>query len=131
MICHPSNIEPSNTEPKTINDTQNTIADVGVTIEGLHVAEDLAVGRVQLIHLQDNRMFWIPYHRTSLVWAFFLLHLQGIKVDVKVPQTMRCVLCRPTSSTSMMSEGQSSIASQPTTRSKVSLSTTLHMNLPL
>jgi hypothetical protein len=50
--------------------------------------------------------------------GIFLLHLQGIKVDVKVPQTMRCVLCHPTSSTPTVSEGQSSTVSQPTTRSR-------------
>ena len=35
--------EPSNTKPKTTEDTHNTIADAGVTIEELHVAEELAV----------------------------------------------------------------------------------------
>jgi hypothetical protein len=63
--------KPSNTEPRTTEDTHNTIADARVTIEELHVVEELAVWRVRLTHLQDNRRFWIPYHRTSLVWAFF------------------------------------------------------------
>ena len=44
--------------------------------------------------------------------------MQGINVDVKVPQIMRCVLCHPTSSTPTVFEGQSSTVSQPTTRSK-------------
>ena len=77
--------ESSNIEPRTRKDTHNTIADVGVTIE------ELAFWRVRLTHLQDNHKFWIPYYRTSFVWAFFLLPLRGIEVDVEVPQTMRCV----------------------------------------
>ena len=63
--------ESSITEPRTTEDTHNTVADGGVTIEELHVAEELAVWHVRLTHLQDNHKFWIPYHRTSLVWAFF------------------------------------------------------------
>ena len=90
----------------------------GVTIEEFHVAEELAIWRVRLTRLQDNHKFWIPYHRISLVWAFFLLHLQGIDVDVNVPQTMRCVLCHPTSSTPTVFEGQTSTVSQLTTRSR-------------
>ena len=53
--------------------------------------------------------------------GIFLLHLQGIKVDVKVPQTMKCVLCHPTSSTPTLSEGQSFIVSQLTTRSRLGI----------
>ena len=53
--------ESSNIEPRTRKDTHNTIADVGVTIEELHVADELAFGRVRLTHLQDNHKFWIPY----------------------------------------------------------------------
>ena len=68
--------------------------------------------------LQDNHMIWIPHHRTSRVWTFFMSHLQGMEVDVKVPQTMRCVLCLPTSSTLIVSKRQSSISLQPITRSR-------------
>ena len=75
--------EPSNIEPRTTEDTHNTIAEARVVIEELYVAEELAVWRVRLTHLQDNYKIWIPYHRTSLVWALFLLHLQGINVDVR------------------------------------------------
>lgn len=49
--------EPSNLEPRTTEDTYNTIADVGVTIEKLHIVDKLAVWCVRLSHLQDNHMF--------------------------------------------------------------------------
>lgn len=45
-------------------------------------------------------------------------HLQGMEVNVKVPQTMRFVLCHPTSSTLIVSKRQSSISLQPITRSR-------------
>ena len=110
--------ESSNTKLRTTKDSHNTIVDAGVAIKELHIALKLAVWHVQLTHLQDNHIFWIPYHRTSLVWACFLLRLQGIKVDVKVPQTMRCVLCHLTSSTPTVYEGHNSNVLQCTICSK-------------
>ena len=48
---------------------------------------------------QSNQKSWVPYHRNSPVWAFFQLldGSGGGRVDASIVQTMRCVICHPTS----------------------------------
>ena len=46
---------------------------------------------------------WAPYHRQSLVWAFFKLKELGVEVDVKAIQVMKCTICHPTNATSSSS----------------------------
>ena len=61
---------------------------------------------------QSNKKSWVPYHRNSPVWAFFQLldGSGGGRVDASIVQTMRCVICHPTS--------VSSPSSSRTTRSR-------------
>lgn len=48
---------------------------------------------------KSNQKSWVPYHRNSPVWAFFQLldGSGGGRVDASIVQTMRCVICHPTS----------------------------------
>ena len=47
------------------------------------VAEDEATWRVYFLALKANQSFWTPYHRSSVVWAFFRLKGPEMNVDVR------------------------------------------------
>jgi hypothetical protein len=62
-----------------------------------------AAWQVLLIALTNNRNFWAPYHKQSLVWAFFKLNEPDIEVDVKAIHVMKCTICHPSNATSSSS----------------------------
>ena len=73
------------------------------TLSNEVASEFKAAWQVLLIALTTNRNFWAPYHRQSLVWAFFKLNEPGVEVDVKAIQVMKCTICHPTNATSSSS----------------------------
>ena len=92
------------------NNTVNLIdSDCTETVNALptlsnEVASEFeAAWQVLRIALTNNRNFWAPYHRQSLVWAFFKLNEPDIEVDVKAIQVMKCTICHPSNATSSSS----------------------------
>lgn len=39
-------------------------------LDEVHEAEEVTLWRVQLVTLNENWQFWIPYHQINIVWAF-------------------------------------------------------------
>ena len=87
------------------SDCTETVNAVGClpTLSNEVASEFEAAWQVLLIALTSNRNFWAPYHRQSLVWAFFKLNEPGVEVDVKAIQVMKCTICHPTNATSSSS----------------------------
>ena len=73
------------------------------TLSNEVASEFEAAWQVLLIALTSNQNFWAPYHRQSLVWAFFKLNEPGVEVDVKAIQVMKCTIYHPTNATSSSS----------------------------
>ena len=73
--------------------------------EGL-AAESEAAWRASYAALTANAKFWTPYHRSSVVWAFYRLKGEDMVVDVTETQKLRCWVCHPTEAESSNSSGR-------------------------
>jgi hypothetical protein len=54
--------------------------------------------------LSANQKLWMPHHRNSSVWAFYLLKDGTVQnLDTSKPQMLRCVVCHPSHAASSTS----------------------------
>jgi hypothetical protein len=101
---HDSLVSDENMQDTNFVDIQETDTTTGTTTTRL-VVEVLAnetdvEWHVRLAALEANQHMWKPFHRVSFCWAFFVLNKGGTnRVDRSSPQTMRCVICHPVSTT--------------------------------
>jgi hypothetical protein len=59
-------------------------------------AEEETAWQVLQEKLAANQKLWMPHHRNSLVWAFYLLRDGTVQnLDTSKPQMLRCVVCNP------------------------------------
>ena len=59
-------------------------------------AEEETAWKVLREKLVANQKLWMPHHRNSLVWAFYLLKDGTMQnLDTSKPQILRCVVCHP------------------------------------
>jgi hypothetical protein len=69
----------------------------------IQAAEEASVWRGKVRGMQENSRFWIPYHRNTLVWAFFRLIARSADVHIQKTQVMLWMICHPMASLASIS----------------------------